>query len=345
MVRYISILIAFSMVPAAARGVSSDLLEIRGQTMGTVYSVKVVGRFDTNRRRHIERAVAKELARVTNLMSTYDPESELSRFNRFRSTEPFPVSRPTIEVFRVAREVSELTSGGFDVTIGPLISAWGFGATDRVPAAPEAAELERRRRHVGFRLLSLDDPPGTVRKEVPDVVCDLSAIAKGDAVDRVAQVLRSLGYDDSLVEVGGDLRASGRREDGRAWRVAIERPVPERGTIQRTLELSDLAMATSGDYRNYYESGGVRVSHVIDPRSARPIAHGLASVTVLHRSAAHADALATGLLVLGPVEGPRLAETRDLAVYFIIRREDGTFRTMVSTAFQSYLTPPAGDGC
>jgi thiamine biosynthesis lipoprotein len=341
--RRLAALVVLSIVAGPARA-AADTLEIRGRTMGTTYTVKVVGGGDPGRRDRVEKAVSRELATVTALMSTWETESELSRFNRFASTEPFALSRPTLEVLRVAREVSELTAGAFDVTVGPIVDAWGFGATDRAPAPPEPAELERARRRVGYRLLELDAPAGTARKRLPDVVCDLSAIAKGDAVDRVTTALARLGHRDAFVEIGGDLRASGRREDGRPWRVAIERPVLARGSIERVVEISDLSMATSGDYRNYYESGGRRFSHVVDPRTGRPIAHDLASVTVVHPRAARADALATGLLVLGAEEGLRLAEARRLAAYFIVRQRDGGFRAAGTAAFQPFLAAAPGDG-
>ena len=310
--------------------------EFAGPTMGTTWTVKLVapslGRQD---RARIAEAIEVQLQRVNALMSTYDPESELSRFNRHGSGEPFPVSRETLEVFRIARAVSELSDGAFDVTVGPLVEAWGFGETGRVPSPPSQSELGELRERIGYRRVTIELDAARLRKAHPETVCDLSAIAKGYAVDRVAEALGALGYTDFLVEVGGELRASGRRPDGDPWRVAIEAPDPAARRANAVVELRDLAMATSGDYRNFYESEGRWISHLIDPRTGRPIDHGLASVTVLHRDAVWADALATALVVLGPEEGWRVAEREGLAAHFIVRRPDGGFDARETPVFAS----------
>jgi thiamine biosynthesis lipoprotein len=266
-------------------------------------------------------------------MSTYRDDSELSRFNRFAANEPFPVAPETLEVFRIAREVSDLSGGAFDVTVGPLVAAWGFGATDRVPAPPSAAEITALRARVGFDRIEIDPGAGTLTKTRADVESDLSAIAKGYAVDQVAAALRELGHGNFLVEVGGEVRAGGRRLDGALWRVAIEKPDSALRGIYEVVSLRDVALATSGDYRNYYEVGGRRISHTIDPRTARPIDHTLASVSVLHADAVHADALATALNVLGPEAGYALAEREGLAAYFLVRRDDEGFVSLETPAF------------
>jgi thiamine biosynthesis lipoprotein len=162
----------------------------------------------------------------------------------------------------------------------------------------------------------------------------LSAIAKGYAVDQVADALRGLGYGDFLIELGGEVRAQGRRPDGAFWRVAIERPDSALRAVFEVVPLRDFALATSGDYRDYYELGGRRISHTIDPRTGRPVEHALASVSVLHPDAVHADALATALTVLGPEAGYALAEREGLAAYFIVRRKEGGFSSFATPAFE-----------
>ncbi len=311
-----------------------DLHDFNGSAMGTTYSVRVVDPKLTNpARARIAEAIEARLSAVNRLMSTWDPDSELSRFNRSTSTGPFAVSPQTLEVFRIAREVSDLTGGAFDVTVGPLVAAWGFGATDRVPAEPPALELASLRASVGYRRVSFDLALRSLSKSHPETLCDLSGIAKGYGVDEVARALVELGQDDFLVEVGGELRASGRRGPGRPWRVAIEHPEATARSIFGVLELHDASLATSGDYRDYYEQDGVRLSHLIDPRSGRPIAHALASVSVVHADAAHAEALATGLSVLGPDEGYALAEHAGLAAYFILREPGGALRGVATPSF------------
>jgi len=330
---------------AAAAGAddAEQARRITGDTMGTNYSVVLGGVVpDAAERARIAATVADTLARVDGLMSTYKAESELSRFNRHASTDPFPVSAETLEVFRVAHAVSELTAGAFDVTVGPLVSAWGFGATSRTPAPPSAAELARLRARVGYRLIEIDPAANALVKSNPTAQCDLSAIAKGYAVDRVAAALVAQGRDSFLVEVGGDLRVRGRRADGALWRVAIERPQSSQRSLFRVAELEDLALATSGDYRNFYEQDGVRYSHLIDPRSGRPIAHAVASVSVAQASAAYADALATGLAVLGPEEGYDLAERNGLAAFFILHAASGGLTARATSAFHFLLSADEG---
>jgi thiamine biosynthesis lipoprotein len=190
---------------------------------------------------------------------------------------------------------------------------------------------------VGWQRLRIVD--GAVVKARPDLVVDLSGIAKGYGVDAVSRELSSMGYGDHLVEIGGELQARGQRPDGTAWRVAIEEPDAEGRAVHRVLTLSDRGMATSGDYRNYYEQDGVRISHTIDPRDGRPIRHALASVTVLHPEAMYADAWATALDVLGPEAGFDLARERGMAAYFIVRGEGATFTTRVTPAFEAVLEP------
>ncbi|MEE9608150.1 MAG: FAD:protein FMN transferase [Myxococcota bacterium] len=321
-----------------------DLQEFGGPTMGTTYSVKLVasGLSDAARARTAA-AIEERLAAVNRLMSTHDPDSELSRFNRFASTAAFAVSPQTLEVFEIAREVSELTGGAFDVTVGPLVAAWGFGVTNRVPGAPPAAELAALRDRVGYRRVGVDRASRSLSKDHPEIACDLSAIAKGYGVDEVARALVELGHRDFLIEVGGELRAQGQRGEGRPWRVAIERPAAGARSIFAVLELKNASLATSGDYRNYYEQDGVRLSHLIDPRSGRPVAHALASVSVVHADAVRADALATGLAVLGPDRGYALAEREGLAAYFIVREPGGSFRELATASFPPLERPDPAD--
>ena len=310
-------------------------VEFTGDTMGTIYSVKLAASdLSAPARGAIRQAIEERLKRVDRLMSTYLPDSELSRFNRHAANDPFPAAPETLEVFRIAREVSQLSGGAFDVTVGPLVAAWGFGATDRILAPPAEAELARLRSRVGFERIEIAAAAGTLTKTRAGAVCDLSAIAKGYAVDQVAAALRELGHGDFLVEVGGEVRAQGRRPDGAFWRVAIETPDSVPRGVFEVVPLRDIALATSGDYRNYYEAGGRRISHTIDPRTGRPVEHALASVSVLHSDAVHADALATALNVLGPEAGYALAEREGLAAYFIVRREDGRFASFATPAFQ-----------
>ncbi len=303
--------------------------------MGTTWAVTLnAPGLSAHDRAQAREAIQASLDAVDGAMSTWDSASELARFNAFRGSDPFPLSAETLSVLGLAREVAAATDGAFDPTVRPLVAAWGFGAGARVPGQePGESELAALRARVGFRQLELERATGSARKHHPELELDLSAIAKGFGVDRVAQVLQERGYADFLVEVGGELRAQGERPGGGRWRLAVERPEAGGRAVFAVVALSDRALATSGDYRSFYQAGGRRRSHIIDPRTGRPVEHGLASVSVVDPSAAVADAWATALMVLGPVEGFLLAEKRGLAAYFIERSPSGSYRSRATAAF------------
>jgi thiamine biosynthesis lipoprotein len=314
-----------------------------GPTMGSTYAVKVVtGPLDPKSHQTIERAIAETLASIDLSMSTWRPDSELSRFNTAQTTDPVVISAPLQAVIGEAIRIGQLSGGAFDVTVGPLVNAWGFGpAGEQSP--PDEATLAALRARVGLDKLVLDPAAGTLRKTRPDVYVDLSAIAPGHGVDRIALALEALGYDEYLVEISGELRARGHNADDEPWRVGIERPASlpdaDARAIREVITLDDASLATSGDYRNYYERDGKRLSHTIDPRTGRPIEHRLASVSVVTARSSTADALATALNVLGPDEGFAFAEAQGLAALFIVRAPDGTFSERVTAAFAAMRVP------
>ncbi len=317
-------------------------MSFSGSSMGTTWNVKVTGDdLGAEALREVGARIAESLDDVVRRMSTWESDSELSRFNASTSTQPIAISEPVVHVLTIAEEISRRSGGAFDVTVGPLVDAWGFGSEGPVSSHPSPAALETLLSEVGYRGLQLDPAAGTLRKAHAGMEVDVSAIAKGYGVDRVAEALEKLGYRDYLVEVGGELRARGRRGDGRAWRVAIERPSQDIRTLHRVVELTDRAMATSGDYRNYYDLNGQRVSHTIDPRTGQPIAHALASVSVVHESATWADAWATALNVLGPDSGYALAQTQGLAAHFILNAGPGQFESLSTPAFEALMAQPA----
>ncbi len=313
----------------------SSAVAFGGAVMGTTYTVKLSthGGFlpDTERAAQV---VREALDLVDERMSTYRPGSEVSRFNRARGVEPFAVSAETAEVVAVAREVSVASDGAFDVTVGPLVRAWGFGAGAE-PEPPSAEALAALRERIGYEKLAVDTGASTLTKTHPEIDVDLSAIAKGYAVDRAAEALRALGSRGFMVEVGGEVRTAGHNERGEPWQIGIERPDPNGRSVHLVVALAGRALATSGDYRNFREVEGRRISHTIDPRSGRPIAHRLASVTVVHERCVVADAWATALNVLGPEQGPVVAEERGIAALFLVRGESGDFREVASPALEA----------
>lgn len=315
---------------------AAEVHELRGSAMGTQFSVQIAEPVTDEQRESLETAVDEAIAGVEQTMSTYLLESELSRFNASDSTDWFPVSRRLCNAVREALRLSALTGGAFDPTVGPLVNLWGFGPEPVEIRPPADADIEATQARVGYERLRADCDPPALRKETPELFVDLSAYAKGLAVDSVAELLDARGFRNYLVEVGGEMRISGVNARGEPWAVAIETPESGRGRVHRIVPLSGKAVATSGDYRNFFEYEGERYSHVIDARSGRPPTHDLASVTVVGDSTAVADAMATALMVLGPTEGMELAEREQVAAYFQVRTDDAVTEQM-SSAFRSLI--------
>ena len=305
-----------------------------GETMGTTYSVKATIKTPPVEKKDVAAAIEATLETVNNQMSTYRPDSELSRFNRAAKGTPFQVSPELITVVAKAQEVANLSGGAFDVTVGPLVNAWGFGPK-KAQSPPTDTEIKQLLAKVGHSKLSFDAQKKTLTKDTDDLYVDLSAIAKGFGVDQVAARLEALGFEDFMVEVGGEVRAKGTNERGEPWQIGVEKPDESTRGIQEIVSLSNMAMATSGSYRNFYEKDGERVSHTIDATTGMPIKHRLASVTVLHTDCMSADGLATALNVLGPVRGAALAEKEGLAALFIVKGRDGRFTETVTPAFEA----------
>lgn len=309
----------------------------RGPTMGTVYDVSLVdGSLDDAKLARLRGGMEDILEEVITQMSTYEPDSALSRFNK--SSEPGWQAAPEhlVTVLDEAARVSAWSGGTFDATVGPLVDLWGFGPGGARQTVPSAAQLERVAARVGHQHVKVDASRGVISKDAP-VELDLSAIAKGYAADRMGAFLDARGVRNYLIDIGGELRAGGRNDQETAWRVAIERPEASRREVQRVVELSDRAIATSGDYRNFFQANGQRYSHTIDPRRGRPVEQDLAAVTVVHDRTMTADAMATALLVAGTEQGFELAQRSGIAAHFMVRR-DAALVERSTEAMQAYLT-------
>ncbi len=298
-----------------------------GTTMGTTYTVKVVaGVLPESEREGLQDRIAATLDEVDATMSTYREDSELSRFNRHPAGVAFEASPAMRAILETAREVHQRSGGAFDPTVGPLVDLWGFGPSRDPEAVPSNERVEELRLLVGFDRIDLE----TLTKPEAGVAIDLSAIAKGFAVDRVAERIAALGFPSFMVEVGGEVRTAGRNRHDKPWRIAIEKPQNTGRSLQRVVSLSGLALATSGDYRNFYEIEGVRYSHTLDPRSGRPVEHSLASASVVDPSCAVADAWATALMVLGPEPAYEMAVSESLAALLLTYRGDGLDERMTA---------------
>ncbi len=313
-----------------------ELFELSGDTMGSTYAVKLATeqQLDSRQRAAAHDAVSTVLLAIDRDLSTWRGDSEISRDNAWRDAAPFPLGEASLAVLSESLEVSRQSGGAFDITVAPLVKLWGFGGAARRTTPPADAEIDALIERVGYPKLVLDDQARTARKLHPDLTVDVSAIAPGYAVDRIAGELERLGFTDLMVEIGGEIAVRGHNAEGKPWQLAIEQPDPDQRRVHTVLPVSDLALATSGDYRSFYEAGGTRYSHTHDPRTGRPVTHRLASVSVLAPRCSTADAWATALNVLGPAEGPALAAQLGLPALFLIYRDDGGLDERRTPAFE-----------
>jgi thiamine biosynthesis lipoprotein len=292
---------------------------ISGQTMGTTYSIKVVQQPETPIDvKALQGEIDDALIQVNALMSTYDPDSELSKLNEAEAGKPFAISKPTEYVLTEAIRLHNLSGGSLDVTVGPLVNLWGFGPDKRAEVIPTKSQLLEIEDYVGMDKFELNS--GVVTKLHSKLYIDLSTIAKGYGVDVVADIIEGNQIGDYLVEIGGEMRVAGKKANGSDWRIAIEKPISNERAIQKIISIGNNAVATSGDYRNYFEQDGVRYSHLIEPTTGYPITHNLVSVTVVHASSMTADGLATALNVMGAEKAKELAHRNDLAVFMIMKQ-------------------------
>jgi thiamine biosynthesis lipoprotein len=317
-------------------GTEDQTLHLSGLTMGTTWSATFLPAPGGTDVVAVKQQLQQRLQQINSLMSTYDPQSELSRFNNQTGTDWFPLSAETAEVVALSLEISRLTDGAFDVSVGPLVELWGFGAEKRGATLPTAAQISDRLATVGYRNIQLRQEPPAVKKRLPRLRIDLSAIAKGYAVDALAAILQQQGIKNYLLEIGGELQISGRRHDGKAWQIAIEKPLEGVREVSTVFPLTNTALATSGNYRNFYLENGQRYAHTIDPTSGKPIRHKLASATVLDQTCARADALATALMVMGEVKGRAFCEKNRIAAYFLLHDQE-SIEVYASPEFQKFV--------
>jgi thiamine biosynthesis lipoprotein len=313
-----------------------DVAVLEGPTMGSTFTVKVVLPPEGRDPAPLAGSVESVLAEVDAAMSNWREDSEVERLNRHGDATAFAVGPSLARLLDVSADVHRRSDGLFDPTMAPLIARWGFGPQGAAGPAPDAAEIAGLQERVGFsRLLVWEPAARTLQKARPEVELNLAAVAPGFAADLLAEALEADGWRDYMIEIGGEVRARGTNASREPWRIAIERPDGGAVDALEVVELGTGALATSGDYRNYREEGGQRLSHTLDPRTGRPITHGLASVTVIQPTAGAADAWATALMVAGPEEGAEMARREGLPALFVVRAAGGGFRTTVSPAWEA----------
>jgi len=326
---------AFCLTALAACSDTSEPLQLAGRSMGTSWHVTVIPDTGGLDDRVLQAGIEAILDSVNQSMSTYRDDSEISRFNALEPDVWFPISADFYTVLSTALAIGWQSDGAYDVTVGPLVDLWGFGPAGLVNEPPSDDAVTDVLESVGLDQLRLDGEAMQLLKRSP-LALDFSSIAKGYAVDLIAQWLDGQGLGRYLVEVGGEMRLAGMSGRGGPWRIAIERPDSGGRDVETAVSLTDVAVATSGDYRNFFEIDGQRFSHSIDPRRGYPVAHDLVSVTVVDSSAMLADAWATALVVLGQEAGMKVAQEHGLAVYFIQRQGDA-LQSSHSPAFDRFL--------
>ncbi|MEO1202514.1 MAG: FAD:protein FMN transferase [Pseudomonadota bacterium] len=319
-------------------GAEASTYELAGAAMGTTWNIKVTDFPEDVDRLALRDDLEALMVSSERALSTYLPGSDLSRFNANTSIDWISVSLELCTIVDIALELGRMSGGTFDVTVGPLVNLWGFGPEGARNDPPGAEQVTSALELTGHQQLEADCDRPALKKARPEVYVDLSAFAKGYTVDKLAYELNARGVSNYLVEIGGELRAHGLNASGKPWSIAIEEPRLSGRSVQTIVGLSDSGMATSGDYRNFFQHEDTLYSHTIDPRTGLPIAHDGASVTVVAESTGFADAMATALLVLGPDDGIEFAERHDIAALFLVRTESGIherrsaqFETEVST--------------
>ncbi|MEN8222483.1 MAG: FAD:protein FMN transferase [Acidobacteriota bacterium] len=318
----------------------NNQLVFSGNTMGTTFTVKIVkNNFlllgDYNKKvKEIENGITGLLRDINRKMSTWISDSEISLFNRTPEGEWFDITGETAFVLSSALEISELTGGSFDITVGPLINLWGFGPDRKPVKIPSMEDLQKVKTITGYKKLSVRTSPPSAKKDVRKLYCDLSGIAKGYGVDAVSSFLDSKGFYNYLVEIGGEISVRGNNGKGEEWRLGVLSPDGS-NSIKKIITIGDKAMATSGDYHNYFEDEGVRYSHIIDPVTGHPITHKLVSVTVIMDNCMEADALATGITVMGPENGYEFAVQNSIPVYMIVKDGDG-YKDKMTPSFKPF---------
>lgn len=312
-------------------------LAISGPTMGTTYSIKVASAPDDVDAHALRVAADQVLDRIDLSLSTYRDDSEISRFNASTSTDWVEVSSDLATVVDYALKVSEESGGTFDITVAPLVAAWGFGKAGEPIDLPDASKLAELRTRVGYQKLAARLNPPALRKSAATLQVDLNGIAPGYAVDLMAERLQSLHLKHFMIDIGGEVRAQGRNARGEAWRIAVERPIDAEPEPYAIVSLDNASVTTSGEYRHYYDREGHRYSHTIDPRTGRPVEHSLASVVVIGPTTMYVDAWATVFNVLGTEAGRKLALERAMPVMFI-EAQGAELHSVTTPQFDPYVS-------
>ncbi len=317
---FLMIIFSLYILTSCTKVPEEKLLKLTGKTMGTTWNISYFEKQKKSSAHLLQSKIEKRLVDINQSMSTYIKDSTLSTFNYQDSQQPYAIDNELFNVIKAGINISQKSDGAFDFTVMPLVNLWGFGPNKSL-LAPNTDTLNQALHNIGYQHIELIQSAKTIRKHKPEISIDLSAIAKGYAVDAIALLLDLEGIENYLVEIGGELKVKGKKPNT-SWKVAIEKPTSGARNAIDIIPLHDLSIATSGDYRNFYMYQGKRVSHTINPKTGYPVEHKLASISVLHPSAMMADGWATALMVLGEDKGMQLANQLQLPVHMIIRKEN-----------------------
>lgn len=293
-----------------------------GQAMGSSYHISIAENLSDAELKRLKLGVDEIFKNFNKALSTYQNDSEISKFNQAQAGEWMAFSPMAYELLSKAWYWSKESDGAFDITVGPLVRLWGFENEKRRTVPPLDSEIAKTKKDVGYQYLKFDETQRKISKAVSSLRLDVGAIAPGYASDLISKFFKAMGYSHHMIEVGGEIKVSGFKEpsQNKAWRIGVESSSASGEKIQRVLELHNESVSTSGDYRDFFIYKGKRYSHTLNSQTGKPIDHDLSSVTVIYKDCADADALATVLMVLGPEKGFEFAQKRALKAIFYIRK-------------------------
>ena len=301
---------------------------VTGKIFGTYYTIKIR---NSHENKLLQKSINDELSKINARMSVFDLTSEISGINKTEANQWIDLSEDMQYLLKNSYEIYKMSNGAFDPTTGKLIDLWGFGTTGKIKKIPSEEDISDMLKTTGFDKSQFNKNYSRLKKQDKDVTINLSAIAKGYGVDRLAQLLKSQGYNDFIIEVCGEVVASGNKsKEIKGWNVGVVKPSETDNENAFVVTLKDFAVATSGDYRNFFYVGEEKYSHTIDPKTGYPAKNNLLSVTVFHESCMTADGLATAIMSMGEEKGLKFANNNNLAVIMFVKTEDNKIKNIVS---------------
>lgn len=335
--KYFSFFLFLAAVVWYLSGYKKTYQIVSGRTFGTYYTIKIKSSKENNL---LQKAVKEEFAAINSEMSVFDINSEISEINRAPAGQWIALSAPMQKLLKNAYKIYLDSNGAFDPTTGRLVDLWGFGTAGGIQKIPSEEDIKKTLATTGFNKIRFNSDYSRLRKQYDETTLDLSAIAKGYSVDRIAEILREQGYKDFVIEVGGEVVASGQRaETAKGWNIAIADPSGEEGKNLAVVTLKDYAVATSGDYQNFFYINDKKYSHTINPQTGYPVDNSLISVTVFHKSCMTADGLATAIMSMGEKKADNFIRGNKLAVIMFVKDEDGKISPIVSSEAQKLINP------